>query len=780
MPEQTRKYLPDAVLRSLLEFIQGITAGALNLRRYPKGSEVVQPSLKMIETNYKKLLEELGEITLGESEGKIILNTIPLPESAQRLAYVENLAKALFARNLKSITFKEGLTEDEIVKFLELLGRPPDELKKRGKLSDYLLQLGITHIGMDEKVFIAVKEDEAIVSRTELERILATRKEAGEGQLSAHVSPKIIIAHILEKIAPKQTEFSYANIAEMTQQQFDELLKKSSAMLEKLVSDSASLDTTIQRLAVALEPLLSFKDPQIRKKLADSLTWVLSNFKVFTLAQLVLKKLPAPLEELGIIEHYASLLSPEKRAELVEEIWVQLENKIASMEPSDFEFSFSQLEKAERIINHLASLAKTQKEIQSVKKAIQTTKQVRTLLEKHKGDFGALKVEYISTRPADFFLQPKMAKDILVFLKTLAEKQRADLLVKLSPKLFELARHKDERLTLLGLRGLALTTSLIPTSERPRLLSLFTGLSWQKATNPELAEEIYDLTTKLIAERDEASLDILAGMIPISLNFEITEPDQEAWLESVKERLMKGQEVEKTLKLLKFLGYDIASKAIMKVFIESENRHIRRLMLEKVVEFGADLIKHLEAELDVEHPWYVYRNIVLILAEHGRKPAAFERLLKHPEPRLRRAVYQALIKFEAQEVIQGLKDPDPTIRMMVASHVGTTKRKEAVDDLLEGLANRKRGDDEDLVTAEICTALGKIGDKRAIEPLLKLAVPKRLFSRPQNPKILAAAASALGELRAVEARKILKELTNHSDPKVCQAAKIALEKIEFE
>jgi len=774
MPEQSRQYLPDTVLRLLLEFMQGMVSGMVNLRRYPKGSEVVQPSLRTIDTSFKKIHFEIGELTMGESEGKLIVNSVPLPDSIQRLSYVESLAKYMFARRLRSISFKEGLSQDEMVKFLEILGQLPDELQKLGKLSSYLANNGILHIGVDEKIFVAVKKGESVVSKTELERMLGSQTVPG-----SQVSAGAIISHIFEKIALAEANITPEKIRELSPKQLIELLNKTAPLLDAKLSEPTTADPLLQRLASALEPLVKFRDPELRKRLIESLTWLLSNLKIFTLAQLTLKKLPAPLEELGLLQELASTLSPQKRAELVDDIWTQLENKVASLDSRDLDFSMMQLEKAEKLISHLAKLATTETETQSIARATQTTKKVKLDLEKSGGDFGILKVEHLSSRPAEFFLQPKVAKDLLVFLKSLAEKQRADLLIKLAPKLFEIGRQRDARLTVLGLRGLVITLGLVPSSERSRLLSLFVGLDWQKAQNPDLSKELYALTEKLVAERDEPSLDSLAGMVPVSLDFSVTAQDQDEWIKSLQNKLLNGQDLDKVLKILKFLSSKLTTTTVIEVMKESSDRRVRRAMVDKAIELGTDIADYLVAELNTEHPWYVHRNIILILAELGKKPSALARFRAHPEPKLRRAAYQALIKLQAPELIEGLKDSDLVIRMIVASYLGATKNEDAVKALLDTLKNQRRGGDEDRVTAEICLALGRIGDKRAIEPLLKLAVPKKFF-RTQSPKVLAAAASALGELQALDAKKILKELCHHSDLKVCQAANSALQKLGIE
>jgi HEAT repeat protein len=98
----------------------------------------------------------------------------------------------------------------------------------------------------------------------------------------------------------------------------------------------------------------------------------------------------------------------------------------------------------------------------------------------------------------------------------------------------------------------------------------------------------------------------------------------------------------------------------------------------------------------------------------------------------------SIIGTPAVEPLIGLlKNKDWVVRKDAAMALGEIGDKRAIDPLIRALADKKKDMASEPVSAEAAEALGKIGDKRAVEPLIKTLEQKTGTAR-------AAAASVLG------------------------------------
>jgi HEAT repeat protein len=94
-----------------------------------------------------------------------------------------------------------------------------------------------------------------------------------------------------------------------------------------------------------------------------------------------------------------------------------------------------------------------------------------------------------------------------------------------------------------------------------------------------------------------------------------------------------------------------------------------------------------------------------------------------------------------------LNEPNAEMSKIAAQKLGELKRDEAVQDLLNALQKRTS-----MVAAACALALGKIGDKRALNTLCSM------MQNHQDVMVQTAAAEALGEMRAKEAVPALKAI----------------------
>jgi len=121
---------------------------------------MVQQSLERFLKILGQLFESSPSVALGESEGRLVVEGTPLDERATGSL---NMIKDLFLiQKIHSLAFLKGLQAEEVKVFFELL--KPKALSPGQSLFEAVSQKKISHIRMNEKVFVAIKEGEKVVS----------------------------------------------------------------------------------------------------------------------------------------------------------------------------------------------------------------------------------------------------------------------------------------------------------------------------------------------------------------------------------------------------------------------------------------------------------------------------------------------------------------------------------------------------------------------------------------------------------------------------------------
>lgn len=141
-----------------------------NFFLYDKENSMVQNSLDRFLVSLGLLFENMESVTLGESEGRLVVEGTALDE---RLTGSTNMIKDLFANHkLHSLTFLKEIQPDEIKSLFSLL--KPKGLPTGLSFSQALVQQALEHIRANEKVFVALSEGEMVVSG---ESVSGTDKE---------------------------------------------------------------------------------------------------------------------------------------------------------------------------------------------------------------------------------------------------------------------------------------------------------------------------------------------------------------------------------------------------------------------------------------------------------------------------------------------------------------------------------------------------------------------------------------------------------------------------
>jgi HEAT repeat protein len=207
--------------------------------------------------------------------------------------------------------------------------------------------------------------------------------------------------------------------------------------------------------------------------------------------------------------------------------------------------------------------------------------------------------------------------------------------------------------------------------------------------------------------------------------------------------------------------------AVARLLTESTERTARRAYIDVLSALGEVALPALR-ELAGDSRWFVVRNAILLLREHGEPEVGhISAALQHDDPRVRKEALLALAHMGVESagplVASKLADPDSDVRKSAAMAAGAVRSSRVVKPLLERLA--KEGEDE--VVESILLALGQIGDAAAV-PAIEKRSTGGFFQRPHS-SVRVAAYRALAAIGTPHARKRVNDAVNDRDPVVREA-----------
>jgi hypothetical protein len=237
---------------------------------------------------------------------------------------------------------------------------------------------------------------------------------------------------------------------------------------------------------------------------------------------------------------------------------------------------------------------------------------------------------------------------------------------------------------------------------------------------------------------------------------------------------LDGDELEDILGAVKILVAHSPGTALDRLDA-SENRKMRRLLLDALGQVGPNMLPLLRARIRSTR-WFVVRNAVLLLARCGGTAADLAGVARHPNERVRLEVVRALRSVPQDEAsmniaAQLLTDSSHEARTAALLLIrGEALRGPAIA-TLDALTNDEAQPEE--LRRRLVQALGHSPDAAAAEVLFRLLHPKGLLERGATAAIREAAAIALRGSRAANAAALFQQGLQSSTGrvrKVCERA----------
>ena len=158
----------SSILEKAIEAIVILNAAFTNIRLYPPSSAMIANSINSAHSILQAILEQEGSIVFAESERNLIISGQALDEKDQKKPQVAAFIQLMLNLGIKSIAFEKGLDRSDILSFLEVVTRKPEDLRKEGGVQKVLTAKGAKNILLDQKLYVAMDKDQRIVAAKDM------------------------------------------------------------------------------------------------------------------------------------------------------------------------------------------------------------------------------------------------------------------------------------------------------------------------------------------------------------------------------------------------------------------------------------------------------------------------------------------------------------------------------------------------------------------------------------------------------------------------------------
>lgn len=129
---------------------------------YPSDHPSIAPSLaSFIELLESFMGKEVGMVALTILGGELMVNNVRVKTKTKS---TKNFLSHLTERRINSISFKQGLTKENLFSFIDLLNRKPSQIRSRGGLNDMCRTRAVENVSVDEFRYALVAKDGKLVS----------------------------------------------------------------------------------------------------------------------------------------------------------------------------------------------------------------------------------------------------------------------------------------------------------------------------------------------------------------------------------------------------------------------------------------------------------------------------------------------------------------------------------------------------------------------------------------------------------------------------------------
>lgn len=135
-----------------------LRSGIINARIYPKGSQMIEATLKGAHQALEACLKETPQLIISDIQGKLCVN-------GKEALEARDFRPFMVQHDVQNLSISQGLSLAEVTTLVDGLGRRKGQLDTHKHLGDWLAANGVTHIKAEELKFVAVQKGDVVVSQ---------------------------------------------------------------------------------------------------------------------------------------------------------------------------------------------------------------------------------------------------------------------------------------------------------------------------------------------------------------------------------------------------------------------------------------------------------------------------------------------------------------------------------------------------------------------------------------------------------------------------------------
>lgn len=703
------------IIKKAFDVLVVLNTAIKNVRLYPPTSTSVVNAVDKLHQAFLNILAQEQQIIFSESEKNLLICGNPVSQKDQEKPHISSLLSLLITLGLKSISFNSGLNKEELSSFVELVARKPESIKNDGGLGKLLSDHKISHVILDQKVYVAMDKDHKILAGLDISDDQITKffmlthpdmdihsQKFKDMATNPQALSQAFEAGLSKMIAQKET---------LSSVELSESLEGMLGLLDKITSHFTGDDRN--GIVQAISRSIASVDPEIAKQLTSS-----------------------------NMEHLFGGL-------LMQYLMTELANEKLSGQGGDVVDGKNEgngLEQTGEVKSKLREVAE---------KFSLRLGDERTLL-----DEGLMSV------------LPKIIEQLIAQ----KEQQALESMLK---SLVDNLKSENSDIRAGAARGLADILEHLPADRKKEILDRISGglLDWIKTETmmspaySKICEVLQNVIQGLLTQKQFTETLIYLGPISSIAFGDVKQMDaakklcadmtaQLASTENIRillDEINSDGNLEKTQTGQVFAA--LGSSAVNNILDQlrsNDDSDERVKMMHLITASNEKALPLVTGRIRKKEPWYYLRNLAYVLGQIGNEESArsLAPLLQHENIRLRQEALRSIQRIGGNArgtlLISALAQADEEFKLSIVEAMGQSRTTEAVDSLLVMLKSRPLIISAQRINLEekICMALGAIGSPDAILFLSEIAETKSFLSLRSYPdKVKGAAARALVTLR---------------------------------
>jgi len=721
-----------------------------NLRLYPPSSAMISNTVDRLYQVLSIILEEEESLIFAESEKNLLICGQLLSQKDQEKPQVISFLEVLLNFGIKSVTFEKGLDKAELIAFLEILSKKPEDVAKEGGLQQVIENKELLHILLDQKVYVAKDKDQQILASLDIKDEQIIKYMTGGGATS-DIDPQKL------KEMAKDPEW----ISQVVQSGMKHVIE------EGVIIPDFKLSESVIHMIRTLD---SIADDEDKGGISQQVAGSIADMDIETISTILTQKMEGLLSD-RLFDDIVNQIDDDKFESLV--LKVKHMQDMATDE--DATHGSSENELVNQTYESLKNSDSGKRLRSEIKEEITREKEEK---EKEIAYFKD-KVNLILEGDDETFLNKEMMQslpDVIEQLFAKEENQTAEEMIdKLADKLLSenpdvrvqvsetllliVDRLTDEqrtdtmnRLSDRLVNWIKLETSITPAYKQTCVQ--LQNLAHTLIHNYQFAEsghilEVFNLIDSGKLEKDEA-IKAISGNV-------LKEIVTENLLDILFKEFLSNEQNKR-----KEAGRNLANIGVVPVnhlldiLRENQDGSERVRVLQLVSEIGHPAIPALIEEIKRGGTWYYIRNLTLLLGRVGSEAdvEVLRPLLAYDDIRVQREALKSTNSIGGERrgeiFLSVLPVSDDRFKISIIETLGSLKYHDAVFPLLKLLKSKSFISSKARTELEekTCIALGRIGSEEAIPALMAIVEQKGLLRiKSYDTKVKIAAGRALAMIK---------------------------------